>query len=130
LHELWPRLPKGAGLLPFVRNHRKDLLSMTSPDAAGTAAACAAPATVRAYFFISAPADPGLLPRLIEPVAKLGAVPARVHASRESGDGSELTVELRLAGVAPRTADLIGRALRAVVGIRQVMAVVEPEGAD
>ena len=42
----------------------------------------------------------------------------------------EEAVDLRLAGVAPRTADLVGRALRAVVGVRQVMAVVEPEGAD
>ena len=25
--------------------------------------------TVRAFFFVTAPADPGLLPRLIEPVA-------------------------------------------------------------
>jgi hypothetical protein len=102
---------------------------MTSP-VVSAGAASAEPHTVRAYFFISAPADPGLLPRLIEPVAKLGAVPARVHASCESGDGSELTVDLRLAGVAPRTADLIGRALRAVVGVRQVRAVVEIEGAD
>jgi hypothetical protein len=83
--------------------------------------------TVRAFFFVTAPVDPGLLPRLIEPVAKLGAVPSRVHASRESGDGSELTVDLRLAGVAPRTAELIEYALRAVVGVRQVLAVVEPE---
>ena len=83
--------------------------------------------TVRAYFFITAPADPGLLPRLIEPVAKLGAVPSRVHATREAGDGSELTVDLRLAGVAPRTAELVEHALRAIVGVRQVMAVVEPE---
>jgi acetolactate synthase regulatory subunit len=103
---------------------------MTSPVVAAPVAACAEPATVRAYYFITAPAHPGLLPRLIEPVAKLGAVPARVHASRESGDGSELSVELRLAGVAPRTADLIARALRAVVGVRQVKAVVEPEGTD
>ena len=103
---------------------------MTSPVVSAPGAVCAEPATVRAYFFISAPADPGLLPRLIEPVAKLGAVPSRVHASRESGDGSELTVDLRLAGVAPRTADLIERALRAVVGVRQVMAVVEPEQPD
>jgi len=103
---------------------------MTSPVVSAPGAASAEPHTVRAYFFISAPADPGLLPRLIEPVAKLGAVPARVHASRESGDGSELTVDLRLAGVAPRTADLIGRALRAVVGVRQVRAVVEIETAD
>ena len=93
--------------------------------AAGTARR--APQTVRAFFFVTAPADPGLLPRLIEPVAKLGAVPSRVHASRESGDGSELSVDLRLAGVAPRMAELVEYALRAVVGVRQVMAVVEPE---
>ena len=86
-----------------------------------------ASATVRAFFFVTAPADPGLLPRLIEPVAKLGAVPSRVHASRESGDGSELVVDMRLVGVPPRTADLVARALRAVVGVRQVKAVVEPE---
>jgi hypothetical protein len=105
---------------------------MTSPVAAqvaapGAAAACAEPATVRAYYFISAPAHPGLLPRLIEPVAKLGTVPHRVHASRESGDGSELIVDLRLAGIPQRTADLVARALRAVVGVRQVRTVVEPE---
>jgi hypothetical protein len=92
-----------------------------------SAAPRAADETVRAFFFVTAPADPGLLPRLIEPVAKLGAVPSRVHASRESGDGSEITVDLRLAGVAPRTAELVERALRAVVGVRQVMAVVERE---
>lgn len=95
--------------------------------AAGNAVPRALPQTVRAYFFVTAPADPGLLPRLIEPVAKLGAVPSRVHASRESGDGSELTVDLRLAGVPPRTAQLVEYALRAVVGVRQVMAVVENE---
>jgi hypothetical protein len=83
--------------------------------------------TVRAFFFVTAPADPGLLPRLIEPVAKLGAVPSRMHASREAGDGSEVTVDLRLSAVSPRTADLVERALRAVVGVRQVMAVVEPD---
>lgn len=87
----------------------------------------AAAATVRAFYYVTAPADPGLLPRLIEPVAKLGAVPSRVHASRESGDGSELSVDLRLTGVAPRTAELVEYALRAVVGVRQVLAVVEPE---
>lgn len=95
--------------------------------ATGAAAARAPAATVRAFYFVTAPADPGLLPRLIEPVAKLGAVPSRVHASRESGDGSELTVDLRLAGVAPRTAQLVEFALRAVVGVRQVMAVIEQE---
>jgi len=83
--------------------------------------------TVRAYFLVSAPADPNLLPRLIEPIAKMGATPTRVHASRESGDGSELSVDLRLAGVAPRTAMLVEFALRAVVGVRHVNAHIEPE---
>ena len=95
--------------------------------AAGLAAVRAHTDTVRAFFFVTAPADPGLLARLIEPVAKLGAVPTRVHATRESGDGSELSVDLRLSGVAPRTAELVEYALRAVVGVRQVMAVIEPE---
>jgi hypothetical protein len=95
--------------------------------AAGASAPGAAVRTVRAFFFVTAPADPGLLPRLIEPVAKLGAVPSRVHASRESGDGSELSVDLRLVGVAPRVAELVEYALRAVVGVRQVMAVIETE---
>jgi hypothetical protein len=97
------------------------------PVAVGAGAPRTTVATVRAFFHVTAPADPGLLPRLIEPVAKLGAVPSRVHASRESGDGSELSVDLRLAGVPKRTAELVEYALRAVVGVRQVMAVVEPE---
>ncbi len=97
---------------------------MSSP---AHAAPSAAEETVRAYFFVTAPADPGLLPRLIEPIAKLGAVPSRVHASREAGDGSEQGVDLRLTGFAQRTADLVERALRAVVGVRQVMAVIERE---
>ena len=99
----------------------------SSVNAAGTALPVVAASSVRAYFLITAPADPGLLPRLLEPVAKLGAVPSRMHASRESGDGSELGVDLRLSGVPLRTARLVECALRAVVGVRQVLAVVEPE---
>ena len=102
-------------------------LPVSLPAVAAGVALFAQPRTVRAFFFVTAPADPGLLPRLIEPVAKLGAVPSRIHASREWGDGSELSVELRLAGVAPRTAELVEFALRAVVGVRQVMALIEAE---
>jgi hypothetical protein len=83
--------------------------------------------TVRALFYVIGASDPGLLPRLIEPVAKLGHVPTRVHASRESGDGSELSVDLRLNGLSPREAQLVEAALRSVVGVRQVLSVVEPE---
>ena len=51
----------------------------------------------------------------------------RIHASSEAGDGSELTVDLRLGGLTPRAAQLIEHGLRATVGVRQVIAVVEPE---
>ena len=85
------------------------------------------PATVRALFYVTGAADPGLLPRLIEPVARLGHVPSRIHASREAGDGSELTVDLRLAGVPQRAAELVECCLRAVVGVRQVICVIEAE---
>jgi len=84
-----------------------------------------APSFVTARFLVQGPSDPGLLPRLLEPFAKLGAVPSRVHASCESGDGSQMTVDLRLGGVAPRTAELIEYALRRVVGVGQFIAVIE-----
>jgi hypothetical protein len=83
--------------------------------------------TVRAMFYVAGATDPGLLPRLIEPIAKLGHVPSRVHASREHGDGSEMVVDLRLAGVAQRVAHIVENNLRAVIGVRQVIAVVEQE---
>ena len=80
--------------------------------------------TVSARYLVQGPSDPGLLSRLVEPFAKLGTVPSRVHASCESGDGSQMTVDLRLGGVAPRTAELIEHSLRRVVGVSQLIAVV------
>lgn len=97
-----------------------------SPAAANTAEH-AHSRNVKALFFITGAADPGLLPRLIGPVAKLGYVPSRVHASREDGDGTELVVDLRLSGVPAIVARQVENALRAVIGVRQVMAVVERE---
>lgn len=85
-----------------------------------------APTSVSARFLVQGGSDPSLLPRLVEPFAKLGAVPSRVHASCESGDGSQMTVDLRLADVAPRVAELIEHSLRRVVGVSQLIAVVEP----
>ncbi len=83
--------------------------------------------SVKALFYVTGAADPGLLPRLVEPIAKLGHVPTRVHASREAGDGTEINVDLRLRGVSSRAAELVENALRRVVGVRQVIAVVEPD---
>ena len=98
---------------------------MSAQSEAAPAAVADHPKHVNARYLVVGPSDPGFLPRLMEPVAKLGEVPTRVHASRESGDGSELSVDLRLGGVSRRTAELVENALRRIVGVRQVIAVIE-----
>lgn len=80
---------------------------------------------VQAIFFVTADAEPGLVPRLVEPFAKLGLTPARVHVSSEDGAGEEISADLRVCNVAPLTAHLIDKALRRVVGVRTVIALVE-----
>lgn len=82
---------------------------------------------VSARFLVLGEADPGLLPRLLEPFSKLGTVPTRVHASRENGDGSVLSVDLRLADVPYRTAELIENALRRILGVSQIIAAIESQ---
>lgn len=98
-----------------------------SAQSTSVSAPAAAPhaAVVNARYLVVGPSDPGFLSRLVEPVAKLGEVPTRVHASREAGDGSQLSVDLRLGSVSPRTAELVENALRRIVGVHQVIAVVE-----
>ncbi|MEZ5843459.1 MAG: hypothetical protein R3D27_06945 [Hyphomicrobiaceae bacterium] len=81
----------------------------------------------RALFHVTGTADPGLLPRLIDPVVKLGLVPSRLFASAEDGDGSVVTVDMRLGGVPLVEAERVALALRRVVGVAQVLAVIEPE---
>ncbi len=80
---------------------------------------------VKALYFVTADADPSALPRLVAPFAKLGLTPNRVHASREDGDGSVQSVDLRLESVPQRQAMLVEKMLRSVVGVRQVIAVLE-----
>ena len=80
---------------------------------------------VRALFHIVGVADPSLLPRIVAPVAKLGFVPTRLHASAEDGDGSRLSIDLRLGDVPGFAAQRIEAALRSVVGVVQVIAVYE-----
>jgi hypothetical protein len=103
---------------------------MSSRNAARAAAPSAAPADapqfVSALFHVEGPADAGLLPRLIEAVAKLGLVPSRVHASCEAGDGSEMSVELKLAAVPARAAEQVESGMRRLVGVSRLLVAVEP----
>jgi len=70
--------------------------------------------TVRYCF--EADAEPAILPRALELLAKRGLVPARVFAQ---ADGDLLSVEIEVEGLASDTADHVGRCLGQIVGVRQ-----------
>ena len=81
--------------------------------------------SVRAMYYVNAVADPNLLPRLIEPFAKLGLIPDRVYADREAHADRDLNVELRLIEADPHYAMILEKSLRAVIGVRKVISVIE-----
>lgn len=86
-----------------------------------------AEAAGRTFFFVTAATDSGLLPRILQPFAKLGLVPYRVHASTEQGSGEEMSVELRIAGSDPANAERLASLCRGVIGVRSVIMAVESE---
>ena len=71
--------------------------------------------TVRYCF--EADAEPGVLPRALELLAKRGLVPARVFAQ---ADADLLSVEIEVEGLEADTADHVGRCLSQLVGVREV----------
>lgn len=70
--------------------------------------------TVRYCF--EADAEPGVLPRALELLAKRGLVPARVFAQ---ADADQLSVEIEVDGLEAETAEQVGRSLGEIVGVRQ-----------
>ncbi len=71
-----------------------------------------------ACFSVQASADPGVMPRVVELFAKRGLVPSS-WISRVSG--SELTIDLQLAGLDAETAHYIARCLRQIVAVDVVL---------
>ena len=82
------------------------------------------PEVVHAIFFVTAGTDPGIPPRLLAPFAKLGLTPKRAHMSCESGDGRDLSADLRVSAVSPRTVHILELALRRIVGVDSVVTLV------
>ena len=71
-----------------------------------------------ACYSIAADDDPGMLPRLMAPIAKRGTVPARMHAVREE---SRLMVDIQVCGLDSDTARLVAETFRTVVGVHSVL---------
>jgi hypothetical protein len=83
-------------------------------DAAGTvdlphATAC---------FSVSAVADSGLLPRLLQPFAKRGLTPTALYARQH---GEDVSVDIQIDGLGQEDAAMIGRGLRQIFGVDVVL---------
>jgi len=68
-------------------------------------------------YCFEADAEPGVLPRALELIAKRGLVPARVFAQ---ADADLLSVEIEVEGLEAEVAEHVGRCLGQLVGVRQV----------
>ena len=77
--------------------------------------------TVHASFHVLADTCPGLLPRLLQPLAKRDLVADEFHARRE---GDATRVEVALHAVPAGMVRLVAGNLGQVVGVREVRVVV------
>ncbi len=91
---------------------------MSSVAHAADAAFSAAPLSETACFAVSALADPGMLPRLLEPFAKRGLVPSAVYARQH---GEDLSVDIQIDGLSQTDAAMIGRGMRQIFGVAVVL---------
>jgi acetolactate synthase regulatory subunit len=75
-------------------------------------------------FAVAADPSPGLLPRVLELIAKRGLVPLRVHAALEgtprTPDAEVMTVDVQVAGLDADTAAHVARCLTQLVGVFDV----------
>jgi acetolactate synthase regulatory subunit len=84
-----------------------------------------AAAAVFASFHVLADTCPGLLPRLLQPLAKRDLVADAFHATREGGlTRVEMTLEAMPAGMVHLVAGNLGQ----VVGVREVRVVQRAPG--
>ena len=74
-------------------------------------------------FLLHADAEPGLLPRLLQPFAKRDLIPARMSSWR---DGATMHVEILVVDAEPGDLSRIAGNLCQVVGVRALRQVAEP----
>lgn len=72
-------------------------------------------------FSILAEAAPGVMPRVLELFAKRNLVPERWHSDVIGPRGTELSIDLQVAGLTPELSDYIARCLRQICGVTTVL---------
>lgn len=82
-------------------------------------------APVPARFLVLAEASPGLLSRLLEPLAKRDLVPDAVHATHDAASGT-MRAEMRLHAMPADMVALVAGNLGQVIGVQEVRAETPP----
>ena len=84
------------------------------------------------HYVISADADPGLMPRVLQLIAKRGLVPAECHAftrrGNEAGGPDRLTMEVKVAGLERPAAGHVAACLRQLFGVDSVLHLSDQPG--
>ncbi len=78
------------------------------------------------HYRMTADADPGLLPRVLQVFAKRSLVPEALRAERRPGDDG-LSIEMRIVAIEPARARHVAACLRETVGVRTVLGPVALE---
>jgi acetolactate synthase regulatory subunit len=81
---------------------------------------------VTACFSVEAEADPSVMPRVLEVFAKRGLVPCQWHSSLGRPGGTELVIDIQVAGLAADMVARIAGALRQVVRVQSVLIAEKP----
>jgi hypothetical protein len=78
------------------------------------------------FFTITAIADPGVIPRVLELFAKRGWVPSFLQSRQVGPKGEALTIDIRMPGLATATAEYIAACLRQIGLVTSVIMEREP----
>jgi acetolactate synthase small subunit len=84
-------------------------------------AATAADPQPAASFSVHARAEPGVMPRLLELFAKRGLVPSAWHSATVGAEGTELTIDIQMRGLARDTVDYIAACMRQIADVEVVL---------
>src|SRR5208337_698927 len=114
--ELQPRTPRGFGLCQFALSlPRTTLMSHFAASVADDYL------TATAFFSVSARAEPGVMPRVLELFAKRGLVPSSWHSAVLETDRSRLTIEIRMGGLDRDVTEYIAACLRQIASVETVL---------
>ena len=72
-------------------------------------------------FAVSAVADSGLQPRIMELWAKRGFMPDRWHSARTGADGNDVYIDIETSELGHALAMQMAEAMRGVFGVHQVL---------